>query len=51
VDGKGLVGIATWEKLSGATRFKMLDEELAQLAAEQLELPTMILTYTRRPKH
>jgi len=31
----GLVGVEVWEKLSDITRTKILDEELARLAAEQ----------------
>jgi hypothetical protein len=40
----GLVGVTVWEQLSDTTRAKILDEELALLAAEQDEKPTVILT-------
>jgi hypothetical protein len=40
----GLVGVEVCEKLSDTTRSQMLDEELARLAAEQLESSRAIQT-------
>jgi hypothetical protein len=40
----GLVGADAWRELSDDTRHKMLEEELARLAAEHFEFPRVILT-------